>query len=301
LHAHDVTHESEHFASVTSSVVTTPTQTLAGDADAHVMTRNALGVERTCTSAGVSDTSNSVTACAEQRKDERSSTRASRPSRSAKHSRLWCHINLDEQMTKNCFELVPILLGHGGQHIRGIWEATGAKVRVRGRGSGHKEPNGREANTHLMMAIVMDPISTDFREKFLEAVSMASRRLRKVCTRFDDFMTRRSGARPVGERFWLGEASPGALDILEVLGLPRSATPVAALSAAELANIEVIAGKDESGAGGCPLERDAIQAQASSIATDGMMTEQDTRTSRRRRRGMQQSAPDIVATKRSLP
>lgn len=41
------------------------------------------------------------------------------------------------------FDLVPRLIGRGGSHMREIAQACGGKVRIRGRGSGHKEQQKR--------------------------------------------------------------------------------------------------------------------------------------------------------------
>lgn len=224
-------------------------QDVTCDGDADVITQNTLLLEPNNAKTG-----------AELRTEEPLRAEVPRSSRSAKHSRLWCHVNLDEEMTKGGFELVPILLGHGGHHMREIWQATSAKVRVRGRGSGHKEPNGREANTHLMIAIVMDPICAEFRMKFRDAVALVSRRLQKVCSRFEEFFARIHGVRPNGERFWLGEASPEAFEILEDLKLPRSAVLTAATSVAQESGcVENIAGNRRYGAVG-RANRDEMQA-----------------------------------------
>ena len=47
-----------------------------------------------------------------------------------------------------------MLIGHGGQCARGIAYSTGSKIRIRGRGSGHLEVDGKkEAPVPLMIAI----------------------------------------------------------------------------------------------------------------------------------------------------
>lgn len=69
--------------------------------------------------------------------------------------RLCAHIHL--HMRSPGFDLVPMLIGKGGQNMRKIAEATGAKLRVRGRGSGHLEVQGkREAPTPLMLAVTTE-------------------------------------------------------------------------------------------------------------------------------------------------
>ena len=51
--------------------------------------------------------------------------------------RLWVHIYLNKRVPD--FELVPMLIGRFGCNMRNIHQQTGAKVRVRGLGSGHME------------------------------------------------------------------------------------------------------------------------------------------------------------------
>ncbi|CAK0799118.1 unnamed protein product, partial [Prorocentrum cordatum] len=66
--------------------------------------------------------------------------------------RLYVHILLHMQVAG--FDLVPRLIGHRGCNMRRIATATGAKVRIRGRGSGFLEgKHMREAPTPLMVAI----------------------------------------------------------------------------------------------------------------------------------------------------
>jgi hypothetical protein len=69
-------------------------------------------------------------------------------------NRLWCHFYLDPSMLEPGFDLVKKIIGRGGCNTRGIFDATQTKVRVRGKGSGHKEQhNGREAPVPLMIAL----------------------------------------------------------------------------------------------------------------------------------------------------
>jgi hypothetical protein len=69
----------------------------------------------------------------------------------ASQPRLWCHIYLNQRHED--FDLVPRLIGYGGANTKNIFEKTQAKVRIRGKGSGHKEKNGKEAQVPLMVAI----------------------------------------------------------------------------------------------------------------------------------------------------
>eukprot|EP00425_Heterocapsa_triquetra_P006392 CAMPEP_0195157288 /NCGR_PEP_ID=MMETSP0448-20130528/185088_1 /TAXON_ID=66468 /ORGANISM="Heterocapsa triquestra, Strain CCMP 448" /LENGTH=456 /DNA_ID=CAMNT_0040196081 /DNA_START=32 /DNA_END=1399 /DNA_ORIENTATION=- len=80
-----------------------------------------------------------------------------RPRRSghSRRLRLWAHIYL--HMDVHGFDLVPRLIGRGGANMRRIADKTQAKIRIRGRGSGHLEVDGKyEAPTPLMVAVTTD-------------------------------------------------------------------------------------------------------------------------------------------------
>jgi len=52
------------------------------------------------------------------------------------------------------FDAIPVFLGKSGCNVKDIVKASGAKIRVRGRGSGHLEHGGKkEARTPLMVAV----------------------------------------------------------------------------------------------------------------------------------------------------
>mmetsp|Transcript_102060 Transcript_102060/g.263865 ORF Transcript_102060/g.263865 Transcript_102060/m.263865 type:complete len:279 (+) Transcript_102060:60-896(+) len=98
----------------------------------------------------------------------------------ARQRRLWAHLHL--HMHAPGFDLVSGLIGRGGCHMRRIADATGAKVRVRGRGSGHLEVGGvSEAPAPLMVAV-----TTDFADVagFQTAVALTLRELRATQQRF---------------------------------------------------------------------------------------------------------------------
>jgi len=65
-------------------------------------------------------------------------------------SRLHCNMYL---ILENPNKSIPRIIGQGGAHVRMIAEATHSKIRVRGRGSGHRETDGREASVPLMISI----------------------------------------------------------------------------------------------------------------------------------------------------
>lgn len=84
-------------------------------------------------------------------------------------------------MLHDGFALVPIIIGRGGENTRRIAKATSSKIRVRGRGSGHKEANGREAPTPLMLAVTAE---ADNVAGFQDAVVQSIELLRYVERRY---------------------------------------------------------------------------------------------------------------------
>lgn len=104
------------------------------------------------------------------------------PRRQRRAARLWVHIYLHMQVAG--FDLVPMTIGRGGCNMRKIAEKTGAKLRIRGQGSGHLEIDGRrEAPVPLMLAVTVD---RGDRAGFKEAVKMALEELETVAYRFKD-------------------------------------------------------------------------------------------------------------------
>ena len=145
----------------------------------------------------------------------------------AQGARLWCHIFLNKRHPD--FELVPMLIGRFGCNMREIYEATNAKIRVRGRGSGHKEVEGnKEAPVPLMVAVTSENGQLG---KFRTAVEMTIRKLRDIQEMFVQFGVQRSlGMSLANERLWrFGEMSAGAenilFDLLPVGGVPHLARP----------------------------------------------------------------------------
>jgi hypothetical protein len=123
--------------------------------------------------------------------------------------RVWCHIYL--HMLVNGFDLVPMLIGRGGQNMRKIFNDTGAKIRVRGKGSGHLEIDGeREAPTPLMVAVTSD--KTDH-EGFKKAIAMVFVQLRSVEKRFLAWC-QRTGHVHEGPCFSIGCMPPGGDKLL---------------------------------------------------------------------------------------
>lgn len=80
------------------------------------------------------------------------------------------------------FDLVPMIIGRQGRNTRSIAEQTGAKVRVRGHGSGHLElSSGREAPAPLMLVVATE---SENRRGFHLAVDRAAELLRQVEVRY---------------------------------------------------------------------------------------------------------------------
>ena len=99
-------------------------------------------------------------------------------------ARHWAHIFLFKRHVS--FDLVPMLIGRFGNNLGDIWRQTGAKLRVRGRGSGHLEVGGtHEAPVPLMLAVTSNKLSNeDFRianERALRVLEAVSQQYRCFC------------------------------------------------------------------------------------------------------------------------
>ena len=108
--------------------------------------------------------------------------------RKAQGDRLWCHIFLQKRHPE--FDLVPILIGKAGRHMKEIFRATDAKLRDRDRGSGHLEVERKmldkgmpkvsglqEAPVPLMVAITLEGAQ---RDHFRTAVDLTISKLQDV-------------------------------------------------------------------------------------------------------------------------
>lgn len=88
--------------------------------------------------------------------------------------RLHCSFHLSEAYLH--YKVVPAIIGKGGENTRAIFDTTGAKVRVRGRGSGHQETGtNAEAPTGPMVTV-----STTSETSFNDAVRQTCRLLLSV-------------------------------------------------------------------------------------------------------------------------
>jgi len=104
--------------------------------------------------------------------------------------RSWIHIYL--HMQTGGFDLVPRMIGRKGCNLRKIADATGAKIRIRGRGSGHLEGDTRrEAPVPLMIAVTAD--QQDF-GGFCTAVEMTLLELSNTAEKFQQFCAREGHA-----------------------------------------------------------------------------------------------------------
>lgn len=123
--------------------------------------------------------------------------------------RLWAHIYLHMQVPG--FDLVPRMIGRGGCNMRKIAEQTGAKVRIRGRGSGHLEIDGKaEAPTPLMVAVTTDHEDP---EGFRAAISMIMKELKTVEGRYRAFIQKQNCVHE-GPCYSVGLLSDGATRVL---------------------------------------------------------------------------------------
>ncbi|CAE7460771.1 unnamed protein product [Symbiodinium sp. CCMP2592] len=79
-------------------------------------------------------------------------------------------------------DYVPAIIGRRGINTKSIYEETGCKVRVRGRGSGHQEQgSNKEAPTNLMLAVTAEADNSD---GFCKAVAMSLTLLEEVEQRY---------------------------------------------------------------------------------------------------------------------
>mmetsp|Transcript_10804 Transcript_10804/g.20978 ORF Transcript_10804/g.20978 Transcript_10804/m.20978 type:complete len:668 (+) Transcript_10804:105-2108(+) len=139
--------------------------------------------------------------------------------RGTRRTRLWAHIHL--HMMVPGFDLVPRLIGRKGCNMRKIAESTGAKIRIRGRGSGHLEIDGQfEAPTPLMVAVTTDKMDED---GFRAAVAQTIEELKNVEIRFRHFCEQKN-IKHEGPCYSIGSIPDKAKDCLgpALLGLPRS-------------------------------------------------------------------------------
>ena len=182
-------------------------------------------------------------------------------------ARLWAHVFLHKRHPD--FDFVPMLIGRNGHNTRGIFLATNAKLRIRGRGSGHLEVdcgNGRrrEAPVPLMLAVTQNKTDP---EGFRKAIEMTLARLNEVQEHYRQFCMQRGLPEPLPTEpaFSFGEISAGSEKLLTDLLLrhphpngpkhPKQVTPGGNVPA----GLAVIANRVSQNNGAAPAADDATQ------------------------------------------
>lgn len=142
--------------------------------------------------------------------------------------RLYCHFYLNPGILADGFPLVKQLIGTSGKNTKSIHEETGAKIRVRGQGSGHEERGGKEARVPLMIAITGEHRRPC---EFRTAVEKIKELTLRVMGRFEDRCRERNGHAHLRPLFWTGEASQEAMECLgnALDGVPPAPTRNAAV------------------------------------------------------------------------
>jgi len=147
--------------------------------------------------------------------------------RSKPAGRLWCEVLL-RRLRYPGFDMVPMLIGRGGCKMRAIHLATNAKVRIRGRGSGYLEVDGkREAPVSLMVVITSDRQDAN---GFAKAVERTTNEVKGVAERFQTFCRENNVSCPQSPLYMIGDLSKEAEELL-VSTFP-SATTLGGSSAA---------------------------------------------------------------------
>ena len=123
--------------------------------------------------------------------------------------RLYCHIFLFKRVPE--FDLIPMLIGKEGRNTRDISERTFCKIRVRGRGSGHRETNGWEARVPLMVAVSTQESNE---ARFKIALQNTFAKLEWVDNEFCQFCKDKGWPPPTKRLFCIGELSKNAVRVL---------------------------------------------------------------------------------------
>eukprot|EP00439_Symbiodinium_sp_Y106_P051218 s83_g6.t2 len=150
-----------------------------------------------------------------------------------KKEKPWCHVHIDPVCLELDGSFNKKVIGRGGENTRHINDLTGAKVRLRGRGSGHWEDavrkggkGWREAPVPLMIAVTSDDCDPG---AFCLAVQMTGELLQ--------WATGQCAQRHGGSHawhlqrsmFWIGDLSPFAMTLLgAALGklFPKGSMPL---------------------------------------------------------------------------
>mmetsp|Transcript_75863 Transcript_75863/g.158158 ORF Transcript_75863/g.158158 Transcript_75863/m.158158 type:complete len:502 (+) Transcript_75863:186-1691(+) len=166
-----------------------------------------------------------------------SNSAASSGNASKRNETLSCHLFINQEMAVDGFDLNQKIIGKGGCNTKGIFAATGTKIRLRGRGSGHLENATKcEANVPLMLAVTGE---AHRRIDFATAVKQSFELLQTIGRVYQGWLVaprqrhreplvkRPTAELPVGfHPCWIGEMSDAGWDacgdILSELGVPSS-------------------------------------------------------------------------------
>lgn len=124
--------------------------------------------------------------------------------------KLYCHFCINPDMLALGFDLPKRIIGRDGCNTSRINVATGAKVRLRGRGSGHEEA-GREAKVPLMLAVTLKRSQSSY---FEFALRQSVDLLRRVADQFT--------GKARGNLFWVGDLEGDEFVGDSLRGVPRS-------------------------------------------------------------------------------
>ncbi len=132
--------------------------------------------------------------------------------------REWVHIMLQKPAEPIEAEigLVPSLIGYSGDNTKKIFASTGAKVRIRGIGSGHLEVDGiKEAPVPLMMAITIEEDDEHlWCAKLLSAVEQGVKLIEGAQDECKAIWESQGCIGSVPELFYIGEWSPRSEPVL---------------------------------------------------------------------------------------
>ena len=97
-------------------------------------------------------------------------------------SKMQCQfiVNIDADSTY--FPVKTKLLGPQGKHMKDIWKETGAKLRLRGRGSGYLEEDQQESADPLMLCV-----SASGKDRMEKATQRVTALMRQTYEDFDKF------------------------------------------------------------------------------------------------------------------
>lgn len=132
----------------------------------------------------------------------------------------WCHIFIADSLSKlSDFAVSGRIIGRSGAHTKGIYEATNAKIRLRGKSSGHFERRGKQAPAPLTLAISGHAKPT-WKEDFVLAMEMSLRLLVESENDARSCLMAKNKFLPEGHHFFVAKLNGTAHEILRDL-LPK--------------------------------------------------------------------------------